>query len=322
MPTIQRESHSSARGYLYALGAAAILSTTAPLIRHLGLNYGLPALVMAFWRDVFVVATLAILFACFQPARFRVPLRLLPFLLAYGLVTALFNIMWTLSVTFNGAAVATVLAYCSCAFSVFLGRWVLKERLTSAKLAATALSLVGCLLVSGAFHASAWRVNLLGILAGVLSGLTYAGYSLFGRSASGRGLDPWSTLLYSFGFAACYLFLGNLLPQGWLPGTATRLGDFFWLGRSLSGWGFLVLLGAVPTVAGFGLYLVSLVHLPGSVANLVISLEPAFTTVIAFVFLAERLGVAQVAGGLLILGAVGVLRLGEGRGAREVVAET
>jgi drug/metabolite transporter (DMT)-like permease len=315
MQTAQATSSHSARGYLYALCAAAILSTTAPLIRHLGLNYGLPALVMAFWRDVFVALTLAVLFACFRPGQFRVPLRLLPFLLAYGLVTSLFNLMWTLSVTFNGAAVATVLAYCSGAFSVFLGRWLLKERLSAAKLAATVLSLGGCLLVSGAIHAEAWRMNLLGILAGVLSGLTYAAYSLFGRSASGRGLDPWTTLFYSFAFAAGYLFLANLLPQGWLPGTARHLGDFFWLGRSVSGWGLLVLLGAVPSVAGFGLYLVSLVHLPGSVANLVVSLEPAFTTVIAFLFLAERLGPMQATGGLLILGGVGVLRVSEGWGA-------
>jgi hypothetical protein len=52
-------------------------------------------------------------------------------------------------------------------------------------------------------------------------------------------------------------------------------------------------------------------HHPGSVANLVISLEPAFTTVIAFLVLAERLGMSQVAGGLMILGGVGVLRVSE-----------
>ena len=311
MPTSHQVRPSHARGYAIALCAAAILATTGVLIRHLSLAYHLPALVMAFWRDVFVVATLVPWFGWRRPDLLRVPRGLLPFLMVFGLVLALFNVLWTLSVTLNGAAVATVLVYCSGAFTVFLGRWLLKEPLSLAKLLATGLSLGGCTLVSGALHAGAWRTNLVGILAGGLSGLVYAGYSLMGRSASERGVGPWTTLVYIFGFASVFLFLFNLPPGGWLPGAATRPADFFWLGRSLTGWGILFLLAAGPTVAGFGLYLVSLVHLPSSVANLVVSLEPGFATLFAYVFLGERLDGAQVAGGLMILAGVGVLRAGE-----------
>lgn len=298
-------------GYFICLLAAAILATTAVLIRHLSLAYHLPALVMAFWRDVAVVATLAPGFLLFGRARFRVPPGLWPYLAAYGLVLSLFNVLWTLSVTINGAAVATVLVYCSAAFTVALGRWLLQEPLGLAKVLATVLCLVGCVLVSGAHHAEAWRANLAGILAGALSGLSYASYSLMGRSAAQRGLDPWTTLFYIFGFATGFLFLFNLPPGGFLPGSATRLGDFLWLGRAWDGWGILFLLGAGPTVAGFGLYLVSLSRLPSSVANLVVSVEPAFTALFAFLFLGERLGLVQAAGGLMILGGVAVLRVGE-----------
>ena len=42
----------------YALISAAILSTTAIFIRYLTQTYQLPALVLAFWRDVFVILTL------------------------------------------------------------------------------------------------------------------------------------------------------------------------------------------------------------------------------------------------------------------------
>jgi drug/metabolite transporter (DMT)-like permease len=302
---------SPAKGYAMGLAAAAILATTAVLIRHLSLVYHLPALVMAFWRDVIVVLTLVPVLALFRREGLRAPAALLPYLAAYGLVLALFNVLWTLSVTVNGAAVATVLVYCSAAFTVFLARWLLREPLTPVKLLATALCLGGCVLVSGALHAAAWRTNLLGILVGVLSGLGYAGYSLMGRSAATRGLDPWTTLLYIFGFAAGFLFLFNLPPGGLLPGSATRLQDFLWLGGSLGGWGILVLLGAGPTVAGFGLYLVSLVHLPSSVANLVVSLEPVFTTLFAFLLLGERLSGAQAGGGLLILAGVAALRISD-----------
>jgi drug/metabolite transporter (DMT)-like permease len=310
MPTTEQVRSSHARGYAICLLSAAILATTGVLIRHLSLAYHIPALVMAFWRDVFVVATL-VPWLAWRGRGLRAPRALLPYLAAFGLVLAVFNVLWTLSVTINGAAVATVLVYCSGAFSVFLGRWLLREPLSLGKLLATVLSLGGCVLVSGALHAAAWRANLTGILAGALSGLVYAGYSIMGRYASERGLDPWTTLVHIFAFATVFLFLFNLPPGGWLPGSATRLADFMWLGRSYRGWGTLFLLAAGPTVAGFGLYLVSLVHLPSSVANLVVSLEPVFTTLFAFLFLGERLGPAQAGGGLLILAGVAVLRVGE-----------
>ena len=302
---------SQARGYAIGLVAAAILASTSVLIRHLNLAYGLPALVMACWRDLMVVATLVPVFAIWRRDLLRLPPGLLPFLVLHGWVLALFNVLWTLSVTLNGAAVATVLVYCSAAFTVFLGRWLLDEPLGPAKLAATALCLVGCVLVSGAHHPEAWRTNPVGIVTGILSGLSYAGYSLMGRAAARRGASPWNTLGYIFGFATVFLFLSNLLPGGLLPGSATRFADFLWLGRSVPGWGELFLLSAGPTLVGFGLYLVTLSHLPSGVANLVVSTEPAFTALYAFMFLGERLTAAQTGGGLVILGGVVLLRVRE-----------
>jgi hypothetical protein len=82
-----------------------------------------------------------------------------------------------------------------------------------------------------------------------------------GRSAAQRGLNPWTTLLYTFGCAAIFLLGYNLLPGQMLPGAAARPGDLFWLGSSLAGWGMLFLLAAVPTVAALGCK-VSLSYLP------------------------------------------------------------
>jgi drug/metabolite transporter (DMT)-like permease len=75
----------------------------------------------------------------------------------------------------------------------------------------------------------------------------------------------------------------------------------------------LLLLAAGPTLAGFGTYNVSLSYLPSSVTNLIVTLEPAFTVVIAYVFLGERLTWVQLGGGLMILGGVVFLRIYEGR---------
>jgi len=302
-----------ARGYSIALVSAAILSTTAILIRHLTQTYDLPPLVLAFWRDVFVVVTMLLVLGLLAPRRLWVTRRHLLYLMAYGCVLAFFNALWTLSVALNGAAVATVLAYCSAGFTALLGWWLLKERLNWAKLLAVAVSLGGCVLVSGALDPAAWHANLVGIVTGILSGLGYAFYSLMGRSASQRGLNPWTTLLYTFGFAAVLLLGLNLAPWRLVPGTAARPADMFWLGNALAGWGVLTLLAAGPTVAGFGLYNVSLSYLPSSVANLIVTLEPVFTVLIAYFLLDERLNAVQVGGSLLILVGVVFLRIHEGR---------
>jgi drug/metabolite transporter (DMT)-like permease len=144
-----------------------------------------------------------------RPGLLRVKRANLRYLIIYGLVLAIFNGLWTLSVALNGAAISTVLAYCSAGFTALLGWWFLKERLDWAKIVAVILSLSGCVLVSNALNLTAWTANFVGILTGILSGLLYAIYSLMGRSASQRELNPWTTLLYTFGFASF---------SCWLPG--------------------------------------------------------------------------------------------------------
>jgi drug/metabolite transporter (DMT)-like permease len=308
-----QNSSQLTRGYSVALVSAAILSTTSIFIRHLTQTYQIPALVLAFWRDLFVFLTLLPILAIGYRSLLVVNRRSLGYLVLYGLVLALFNSLWTLSVAINGAAVATVLAYCSAGFTVLLGWWFLKERPERGKVLAVILCLGGCVLVAKALDPAAWRLNLLGIVTGVLAGLLYAIYSMMGRSASQRGLNPWTTLVYTFGFATIFLLGFNLSSGGMIPGTVTSPAGLFWLGKAWGGWGMLFLLAAGPTVAGFGLYNVSLSYLPSSVANLVLTLEPAFTAVIAYFLLGERLTMIQIIGSLLILGGVVFLRIHEGR---------
>ena len=301
------------RGYTTAVISAAILSTTSVIIRHLTQTYHLPALILACWRDFFVFLTLLPILAVGRSSLLQVNAPDLRYLVLYGLVLAIFNSLWTLSVSINGAAVSTVLAYCSAGFTALLGWWFLKERLGWGKLLAVTLSLAGCVLVAGALNPVAWRLNLLGIITGILSGLGYAIYTLMGRSASQRGLNPWTTLLYTFGFATLFLLAFNLLSRDQIPGAAARPADLFWLGKAWAGWGILFLLAAGPTLAGFGLYNISLAALPSSVVNLVVTLEPVFTAVIAYFLLGERLTWIQIIGGLLILGGVVFLRIYEDR---------
>lgn len=296
-------------GYAIALGSAAILSTTGILIRYLTQTYQMPSMVLAFWRDVFVVLTLLPVLAFFRPRLLHLERKYVLYFVGYGFVLAIFNALWTLSVALNGAAIATVLVYSSAAFTAMLGRWLLRENLGWGKIAAIILSLGGCLLVSEALKPGIWHLNMVGILTGTISGLGFAVYTLMGRSASQRGLNSWTTLLYTFAFAAFFLLIFNLLPGSDVLENASHPGDLLWLGDALAGWLILAALAAGPTLAGFGLYNLSLGYLPSSVVNLIVTLEPVFTALIAYFLLQERLNGIQIFGSSIILIGVVVLRL-------------
>jgi drug/metabolite transporter (DMT)-like permease len=295
-----------------ALLSAAILSTSAVFIRHMTQAYQIATLVLAFWRDVFVATILLCVLRLLRPHLLRLQRPQLFFLTTYGLVVACFNALWTLSVSLNGASVATVLVYSSAAFTALLGRWWLQERLDWVRLLAVCLSLAGCVLVSGAWGAAAWNANSVGILAGLLSGLGFSLYTLMGRAASHRGLNPWTTVLYAFGLAAVFLLLLNLLPGEVMPGKAVRPSEVLRLGQGWAAWGLLFLLAAGPTIVGFGLYNLSLAYLPSSVVNLIVTVEPVFTALSAYALLGERLDGLQIGGSAMILTGVAFLRIREG----------
>lgn len=306
--TTQPAAHAN-RGYLAAFGATLFLATTAIFIRYLTLTYQMPALVLTYWREIFVAVSLFGILFFSRRDLIRVELRHLPLLALYGLVLMLFNSTWSLSVAINGASVATVLAYSSAAFTALLGWLLLKESLDLSKIIAVVLSVGGIALVSNALDPELWALNTGGVLAGVLSGLSYALYSLMGRYSSQRGINPWTSLLYIFAIGSVFMLAVNLGLGKYLPGGANTPADMFWLGNAWSGWLILLVLAMVPTLMGFGLYNVSLHYLPASVANLILTSEPIVTSAIAYFMFGEMLTPVQILGAALILAGVVLIRL-------------
>ena len=297
------------RGFLVALLSAVVLSFTAILILMISQNYQLPALILAYWREVFVAFSLLPALLIVKPVLLRLEKRDLLFMVLFGLVLAFFNTFWTLSVTLSGASVATVLVYCSGAFTAILGWWLLKETLGWQKIIAVILCLAGAIFVSGATHPAAWEANPLGIISGILSGLMYAVYSLMGRTATQRGINPWTALFYTFLFASVFMLGANLIPGNAIPGSASTPSELLMLGDRWAAWLLLFLLAAGPTLLGFGLYNISLSLLPSSTTNLIVTIEPVFTAITAYFLLDERLSTLELLGSGLILIALVILRV-------------
>lgn len=304
-----KQTSSLSSGYLIALVATILWSTTGPFISYLNKTYGLPSLVLAFWRDLFVSFGMLVGLFLFSQARFHLERVHWGFMIFYGLTLAIFNSMWTFSVQYNGAAVATVLAFSSPAMTAILSYIVFKEKIGWIKIISILLSLVGMVFVSGAHDPAIWRLNAAGIIFGLLTGLFFAIYNLEGKHASDERIDSWTALLYSFASATFFLLLFNLGMD--LFSSKPAFGEMLWLGNSVSGWGILFFLGVAPTLGGFGLYTMSMRFIPATSANLVATLEPAFTAIWAYLFLSEMLTGVQLLGGLLILAGVVLLRVSE-----------
>jgi drug/metabolite transporter (DMT)-like permease len=132
------------------------------------------------------------------------------FMVVYGLVVAIFNSMWTLSVQYNGAAVATVMAFSSPAMTAILSSIIHKETFSGIKIISILLSLAGIIFVSGAYDISVWNLNPLGIIFGLLTGLMFAVYNLQGKAAADRHIDSWTALLYSFAGQPYFYFSSTL----------------------------------------------------------------------------------------------------------------
>jgi len=300
----------SRKGYFIALVAITFWSTNAIFVSYLITRHHLSPLLLAFWRDVLVSLALGVVLWLSHRSSLRVGRANLRFLALYGLALGLFNAIWTLSLKLSGAAVGTVLVYGSTAFTALLAWRLFGERLGLAKITAVALALGGCVLVAKAYDPRVWQVNPLGIVTGLVSGLGFALYGLMGKETARRGINPWSAMFYAFGFAALLLLLLNLVPA--VPGSTTSIAGL-WPALPGAGWAALLVLSFVPTLLGYCLYVVALNYLAASIANLLATLEPAMTAVEAYWILGERLTALQVVGGLLIIAAVFVVHLGEGR---------
>lgn len=300
---------SLSKGYVIAFIGTLLWSATAVFIRYLNLKYHIPALTLAFWRDLFTSGIVLTAIFVFKPSFVRIDIPSGVFLMGYGALLAVFNFLWTFSVFLNGAAISTVLAYSSAAFTAILGWLLWREDLHLPKILAVSFSIVGCILVSGAHQIQQWTSNPLGILTGLLSGIAFAGYTLFGRLASQKKIPTPTVLGFTFLFAAFFLFLANLfLPLNWVGNR-----NLLWLGNQWDGWIVLFLLALIPTIGGYGLYTFSLNFLPASVANLIATLEPSFTAFQSYILLGERFTMDQIAGSALILFGVILLRVNDMR---------
>jgi drug/metabolite transporter (DMT)-like permease len=170
-----------------------------------------------------------------------------------------------------------------------------KMPLTSSKVLALILAILGCLLVCVPTSGST-TVSTYGLSLGIASGVFFATYGLMSQRAL-RAYSEVTVLFYSLLFTA--LFWGWVTSDGWAP--LAKLGN---------GKVWMILYVAVfGTLLPFFLFILALKHLEASQVGIITTLEPVVAATLAWIYLGESLTAFQIAGGLLVLMGILMLRV-------------
>lgn len=283
------------RGFLLVLMGTVFWSTSGTIMKIILQRYDIVPWTLAVWRDILTFLGLLVITTLLGSSRLRVARRDLPQLAAMGAFgIGIFHVLWAQSVVLNPVAIATVLSYTAPAF-VVLASWMLWEQRPSRRqTTALILTLLGCVLVTKAYDVVQVRLNQVGIAVGLATGVTYASYTLFGKSAL-RRYESWTVVTYAFGFGAFTLLVIR-------PSAAVALFSAPW-----QAWAWILLLVCLSTVTGFAAYTSGLRHMSAGSASIITTLEPALAALWAFTFLGEVLSPIQLAGGLLVVWGVLIL---------------
>ena len=166
------------------------------LLTHAGMELGN----RVFVRNFGTLVVLTIVLALLHREVFRIKLKHLPVFMASGLVSILLlSIVYFQCQTMCSLSVAAVLLYLAPSFVVLFSAVLWKTPLTKRKLAALAVSLLGCVLVSGILSGEA-SASWTGIALGVASGLTYASYTVFAHYGLAH-YESYTMIYWTFVFA-------------------------------------------------------------------------------------------------------------------------
>lgn len=286
-------------GYTLGIAAALAWASTSPGIKYLLDSFGTPPLTLAFWRDGYIALALgiALLIAGKRGTNGRHPIvvgwRDLRGLAITGAISVgVYHALWVWSILLNGAALAIVLIYTYPTFVTLGASLFFREQIERQHTIALCLAFVGCVLLVCAYEPAFMAVSWLGIVVGLGTGITHAGYVLLSQRAVTRH-SPWVTLFWTMLFGAVVLFMLTMAVQG--PGTLLTVG------AGVTPWLVLLLLSLGPTLGGYALFTLALRHIPGRVASVLVLIEAPISTLIAVVFLGERLLWPQVLGMVFIL---------------------
>ncbi|HDD40649.1 MAG TPA: hypothetical protein ENG21_05330 [Nitrososphaeria archaeon] len=268
-------------GYLATAAAATIWGSNGVIVNFVALD----PYQIAFFRVFFASLVLAPFILLFKRREFADARRFLSLLLFNGMLLCLGWGFLFASMKLIPIADAVLLNYLAPIFTAALAPIILKERLEKIAPVAIMLSMFGTILISYNDIMRGGASNFLGILYGVLAGLTYAGFIISSKKL--REKIPSIVLaFYSYTFAAAFLAPTVLWDVPLLKTSSLTL---------------LLILGSINTALAVTLYFYGLGLIKAHKAVIMTYLEPASAVIFGALFLEQIPSLSALAGGLLIV---------------------
>ncbi len=140
---------------------------------------------------------------------------------------------------------------------------------------------------------TAGRLRLAGILMALLAALVYTGFTLTSRYNS-TGTPVFTTAFICF-LTAALILLPVVAASGGFRGLGTL---------GLQGWLMVGYIGVVPTCLGYVLFFTAMKTTPATLSSIIVTLEPLFVALLAWIFHDEVLGVTGISGAIILTIAV------------------
>ena len=314
---------SARMGTVCVISAGTLWATMGLFVRPLG-ALGFSPLQISAMRLLAAVLIFAAVIAATDRSAWRIKMRDLPLLAGLGVCSvAFFTACYYVSIQVMSLSAAAILLYTSPIWVMLMSIVVFHEKVTARKAIALALAFTGCVLVSGI----GGSVTVIGIIAGLGSGIGYALYSILGtlalRRCSSLTVTAYAMLFAFIGtFAVCdvpslfaHIEVVQATAQGisGLPGVLMLPINVIGAHGGIALAGFLLLMGLVTATAPYLLYTHGLEFLQASHAAIIATVEPIVATLISVFALGEPLGIASLAGIACVLGAIVTLNTGNAK---------
>jgi drug/metabolite transporter (DMT)-like permease len=193
-------------------------------------------------------------------------------------------ICWHYSIHDVGAGLATVLGNLQVVLVGLVAWLTLGERPESRVIAAVPIALFGIVLISGVGGGAYGEDPLRGVVFGVATGLTYAGFILVLRQSAQDLRRPVSPLFEATASAAVFALIAGLI-----------IGDVD-LAPSWPAHAWLVLLALSSQVVGWLLISMSLPRLPAALTSVLLTVQPVGSVILGVILLGESPSLLQLAG--------------------------
>ncbi len=219
-------------------------------------------------------------------------------IIGFGFAFALFS----LTVERLPIAVATVLMFSNPIWVTLFGKIFFNDAVGLKKIITISTCVFGCMLIINIFAPGNSNLNLLGVVLGLLSGITFASQLVIPRFVDGK--YPNDTLLL-YGFWAATIFLGFFSDIPTLTSSIVHATNPTYVILNLLAIGFL------STYIANSYYIKSTEFIGSTLPSILVAFEPIFAAVLAFFVLGETITSVQILGAVLVVVSVVVMQVDE-----------